>query len=171
MRYCRLFVGTVACVALVSVVLFAAEGGAEAKKLDIVDTAIKAGNFTTLVQALKDAGLVETLKGEGPFTVFAPTDAAWEKIPEERRAALLSVDDERSKIRLTEVLQNHVVAGRLMAADIAGMETVTTMVENQVKVKVEDDKVMLGDATITTADIECSNGVIHVIDTVMVLEK
>lgn len=128
---------------------------------DIVDTAIEAGNFTTLVAAVEAAGLVETLKGEGPFTVFAPTDEAFAKLPEGTVEGLLA-DPEA----LTKILTYHVVPGAVMAADLTDGMTATTVEGQDVTIKV-GDAVMVNDATVTTPDIAASNGVIHVIDTVI----
>lgn len=173
MRHWRLFVGALVSMALIigvsAAVLSAGEGaeGTEAKKPDIVDTLIKAENCSTLLGAVKAAELVETLKGEGPFTIFAPTNAAWEKMPEERRAKLLSPDSEAGKERLSELLLNHVVTGKIMAADLTGRETLGTQAGFDVKILQKEDKVLFGNATITQTDIECSNGVIHLIDAVV----
>lgn len=128
----------------------------------IVDVAIEAGNFKTLVAAVKAAGLVETLSGAGPFTVFAPTDEAFAKLPAGTVEALL-----QDKAKLAKILTYHVVAGKVMAKDVAGMTSAKTIEGGQVTVKAENGKVMINDATVTTADIEASNGVIHVIDKVL----
>jgi uncharacterized surface protein with fasciclin (FAS1) repeats len=128
---------------------------------DIVDTAVSAGDFTTLTAALKAAGLVDTLKGPGPFTVFAPTDAAFAKIPKADLDALLA-----DKAKLTSVLTYHVVPGKVMAKDVkAG--PVKTVEGRSFMVKVDAGKVMVDKATVTKTDIFADNGVIHVIDTVM----
>jgi uncharacterized surface protein with fasciclin (FAS1) repeats len=131
---------------------------------DIVDTAVAAGKFKTLATALTAAGLVDTLKGTGPFTVFAPTDAAFAKLPEGTLADLLKPEN---KEKLKAILTYHVVAGKDMAKDITGLTSVKTVNGKELAIKVVDGKVMIGDATVTTADIEASNGVIHVIDTVL----
>jgi len=132
---------------------------------DIVDTAVAAGDFTTLATALEAAGLVDTLKGEGPYTVFAPTDAAFAAVPKETLDALLA----DPKGALTDVLTYHVVAGKVMASDLSDGMMIDTVNGAQLEVKINaDGTVMIGDATVTTADIETSNGVIHVIDTVLV---
>mgnify|MGYP001043410550 CR=1 FL=1 len=128
---------------------------------DIVDTAIAADGFDTLVAAVQAAGLVETLKGEGPFTVFAPTDEAFAKIPEADLQALLA-DQEA----LTAVLTYHVVPGKVMAADVMGLEEAATVQGAMVDIDTTDG-VMVNDATVVATDIEASNGVIHVIDTVI----
>ena len=137
----------------------AAWSSAQAK--DLVDTAVSAGSFKTLVAAVQAAGLVDTLKGPGPLTVFAPTDAAFAKIPKADLDALL-----KDKAKLTAVLTYHVVAGKVLAADVKPGEVKT--VEGQpVKVTVDGSTVKINDATVTTTDIVTSNGVIHVIDTVL----
>jgi len=131
---------------------------------DIVDTAVAAGQFKTLATALTAAGLVDTLKGPGPFTVFAPTDAAFAKLPEGTVASLLKPEN---KEKLTAILTYHVVAGKAMAKDVMGLSEVKTVNGKELPLKVVDGKVMVGDATVTKADIVASNGVIHVIDTVL----
>ena len=138
-------------------------GDASAKK-DIVDTAVGAGKFNTLAAALKAAGLVETLKGEGPFTVFAPTDEAFAKLPAGTVEDLLKPEN---KEKLTAVLTYHVVAGKAMAKDVAGMDSAKTVNGKELKLEAKDGKVKVGDATVTKADIAATNGVIHVIDTVL----
>ena len=136
---------------------------AEAK--DIVDTAIEAGSFTTLVKAVQAAELVDTLKGEGPFTVFAPTDDAFAALPEGALDDLLLPEN---KEKLAKILTFHVVPGKVMAADVTTMEA-DTAAGVKLPIKVDGDKVMVGDqeATVIKADIETSNGVIHVIDKVV----
>jgi uncharacterized surface protein with fasciclin (FAS1) repeats len=131
---------------------------------DIVDTAVGAGSFTTLAQALTAAGLVDTLKGEGPFTVFAPTDEAFAKVPADTLSKLLANPE-----ALKRVLTYHVLAGEVPAADVES-GTVTMVSGDEATITVEDGKVMIGDATVTTPDVMASNGVIHVIDTVILPE-
>lgn len=128
---------------------------------DIVDTAISAGQFNTLVTAVKQAGLVETLKGDGPFTVFAPTDAAFEKIPAATLNALLA-----DKAALTNVLTYHVVAGKVMAADVVKLASAETVQGQSVMIN-SDNGVMVDNAKVVMTDIQTSNGVIHVIDSVI----
>ena len=128
----------------------------------IVQTAVENGSFTTLVTALTAAGLVGTLSGPGPFTVFAPTDAAFAKIPKETLNAVLA-----DKAQLTKILTYHVVSGKVMASDVMGMSSAPTLEGSEVTVKVVDGKVMINDATVVMADVECTNGVIHVIDSVL----
>ncbi|MDY0018726.1 MAG: fasciclin domain-containing protein, partial [Anaerolineae bacterium] len=129
---------------------------------DIVDSAVSDGRFKTLATALEAAGLVETLKGEGPFTVFAPTDDAFAKLPEGTVEGLLS-----DIPALTDILLYHVVPDKVMAADVVALESATTVLGKEVAVKVEGDKVMINDALVVITDIEASNGVIHVVDTVL----
>lgn len=136
-------------------------GDGQAAKQDIVDTAVSAGSFNTLVAALEAAGLVETLKGEGPFTVFAPTDEAFAKIPSDKLDALL-----QDKEALTKVLTYHVVPGKVTAADVATLDQAETVEGQLLKIKSQDG-VMVNDAHVIKADIMTSNGVIHVIDGVL----
>ncbi len=139
-----------------------ATAGNYGSRKDIVDTAIEAGDFNTLVTAVQAAGLVDTLKGEGPFTVFAPTDAAFAAIPEADLQALLA-DTEA----LTKVLTYHVVAGKVMAADVVNLNSATTVEGSDVAINVSNAGVRIGGANVVTTDIETSNGVIHVIDAVI----
>ena len=129
---------------------------------DIVDTAIAAGSFNTLVAAVDAAGLVDTLKGEGPFTVFAPTDEAFAALPEGTVEALLE-----DIPALTNILLYHVVPGKVMAADVVGLDSADTAAGLPVAISVEGDKVMVGNAQVLTTDVETSNGVIHVVDAVI----
>lgn len=134
------------------------------KDKDIVDTAVGAGNFSTLVAAVKAAGLVETLKGEGPFTVFAPTDEAFAKID---KATLNSLLKPENKDKLTAILTYHVVPGKVMAADVVKIDSAKTVNGQSAAVEVKGDAVMIDGAKVIATDIECSNGVIHVIDSVI----
>lgn len=129
---------------------------------DIVETAVAAGSFSTLATALKAAGLVETLKGKGPFTVFAPTDDAFKKLPAGTLEKLLA-----DKARLTKVLTYHVVSGKVMAADVVKLSEAKTVEGSSVKIAVKEGKVKLNDANVVKTDVGASNGVIHVIDTVI----
>jgi uncharacterized surface protein with fasciclin (FAS1) repeats len=143
-----------------------AVGAEEKAKKDIVDTAVAAGDFKTLVTAVKAADLVETLKGDGPFTVFAPTDAAFAKIPKEKLEALL-----KDKKALAGVLTYHVVAGKVTAADVVKIDSAKTVEGSMLDIKSKDGAVMINGAKVVKADIQCSNGVIHVIDTVLLPSK
>jgi uncharacterized surface protein with fasciclin (FAS1) repeats len=138
----------------------------EAMKMDVVDTAVKAGNFTTLVAALNAAELAETLKGEGPFTVFAPTDDAFAALPEGTVEELLKPE---SKEKLQAILKYHVVPGKVMAADVASMDAETLLEGKTAKVVVneEDGSVTYAGANVVQTDIDATNGVIHVIDAVV----
>ena len=135
-----------------------------AAKADIVDTAVGAGSFKTLVAAVQAAGLVDTLKGAGPFTVFAPTDAAFAKLPKGTVESLLKPEN---KAKLQAILTYHVVAGKVMAADVVKLSGAKTVQGQQVDIKVADGKVTVDDANVVKTDIETSNGVIHVIDSVI----
>lgn len=137
-------------------------GSASAKK-DIVDTAVTAGTFETLVAAVSAADLVNTLKGDGPFTVFAPTDEAFAALPEGTVETLLLPEN---KAQLVEILTYHVVSGKVMSTDLSDDMTAETVQGSEIMIDL-DDGVKINEATVTTADIETSNGVIHVIDAVI----
>ena len=153
----------VMCTALLLALSFSSRAFAADQK-DIVDTAVAAGDFKTLASALQAAGLVDTLKGAGPFTVFAPTDEAFAKLPSGTLQDLLKPEN---KQKLVSILTYHVVPGAVMASDVAKLHEAKTANGQEVKIMAEDGKVMVGDANVTKADIQCSNGVIHVIDTVL----
>lgn len=131
---------------------------------DIVDTAVAAKKFTTLVAAVKAAGLVDTLKGEGPFTVFAPTDEAFGKIDADTIAMLLKPEN---KEKLTAILTYHVVPGRVAAADVVKLTSAKTVNGQEVTIKVVDGSVMVDGAKVVATDIDCGNGIIHIIDSVI----
>ncbi len=133
-------------------------------KKDIVDTAVAAGSFNTLAKALTAAGLVETLKGKGPFTVFAPTDEAFAKLPAGTLDDLLKPEN---KEKLKGILTYHVVSGQVTAKDVIKLKTAKTVNGQELKITVMDGTVMVDNAKVTKTDIMCSNGVIHVIDTVL----
>jgi uncharacterized surface protein with fasciclin (FAS1) repeats len=135
-----------------------------APKADIVDTAVAAGQFNTLAAALEAAGLVDTLKSDGPFTVFAPTDDAFAKLPEGTVETLLKPEN---RDQLVSILTYHVVPGKVMASDVVKISEATTVNGSDIAIKVMDGKVHVNDATVIAADINTSNGVIHVIDTVI----
>jgi uncharacterized surface protein with fasciclin (FAS1) repeats len=136
---------------------------APAQERDIVDTAVAAGNFTTLAKLLTRAGLVDTLKEPGPYTVFAPTDEAFAKVPKRKLRAL-----KQNKRKLRAVLLYHVAAGRLEAADVVERKRIKTLNGKRVRVRVRDSKVFLNQARVTTPDVQASNGVIHVINRVLI---
>jgi uncharacterized surface protein with fasciclin (FAS1) repeats len=129
---------------------------------DIVDTAVSAGSFQTLVAAVKAAGLVDVLKGAGPFTVFAPSDEAFAKLPAGTVEGLL-----KNPEKLKKVLTYHVVAGKVMASDVAGMSSVKTVQGSEARITAEGGAVKIDAAKVIKADIVCDNGVIHVIDQVI----
>lgn len=135
---------------------------AAAADKDIVDTAVGAGSFNTLVTAVKAAGLVDTLKGKGPFTVFAPTDEAFAKVPKAALNALLA-----DKEKLKQVLLYHVVSGKVMASTAVTLKEAKTVQGSAAKISVMGGKAKIDNANIVKTDIECTNGVIHVIDTVI----
>jgi uncharacterized surface protein with fasciclin (FAS1) repeats len=156
MRFARYFAG----LALVAG-LMAAPASAQMQG-DIVDVAVEAGSFNTLAAALQAAGLVDVLKGEGPFTVFAPTDEAFAKLPEGTVEALLQDID-----ALTAILTYHVVAGEVTSDQVVNLTEATTVNGAKVDIAVENGSVKINNATVTAVDIAASNGVIHVIDTVI----
>lgn len=135
---------------------------AEAETKDVVDTAISAGKFNSLAKALGAAGLVEVLKGKGPYTVFAPDDDAFAKLPAESLNSLLADKD-----KLAKVLKLHVVDGTVTAKKVARISSVKSIEGESLAVKKTDGKIAIGDANVIAADIKCSNGVIHVIDKVL----
>ena len=139
----------------------------KAQAADIVETAVAAGNFKTLAAALEAAGLIETLQGEGPFTVFAPTDAAFAKLPAGTVDNLLKPE---SRDMLTAILTYHVVPGAVMAAQVVGLTEAATVNGQSVDISVDGATVKVDSATVTATDIIASNGVIHVIDTVILPE-
>lgn len=149
--------------ALATTTLLSAPALAGGHMKDIVDTAVGAGSFGTLVAAVQAAGLVETLKGEGPFTVFAPTDDAFAALPAGTVEELLKPEN---KDQLIAVLTYHVVPGKVMSTDLADDMSAATVQGGMITIDL-DNGVMVNDATVTTADIETSNGVIHVIDKVI----
>jgi len=158
---------SIALLTVVTLLPFSAHAGkkaaapAAAAEKDIVDTAIAAGSFKTLAKALTEAGLIATLKGAGPFTVFAPTDAAFAKIPKADLDALL-----KDKAKLTKVLTYHVVAGKVLAADVVKLTSAKTVEGGEVTINAKNG-VMVDNAKVTKTDIMATNGVIHVIDTVL----
>ena len=129
---------------------------------DIVDTAVANGSFTTLVAAVQAAGLVDMLKGTGPFTVFAPTDEAFKKLPAGTVEGLL-----KDPAKLKDILLYHVVPGKVTAADVVNLSSADTALGKPIAIKVMDGKVMINDASVVLPDVAASNGVIHVIDSVM----
>jgi uncharacterized surface protein with fasciclin (FAS1) repeats len=151
--------GTAICLAFGTGVVLAAES---TSRKDIVDTAVSAEQFKTLVTAVKAAELVDVLRDEGPYTVFAPNDKAFAKVPKEQLQALLN-----DKEKLQGVLTYHVVPGKVMAADVVKLKSAKTAQGKPVNIVVKDGKVKVNGANVLKTDIECSNGVIHVIDAIL----
>jgi transforming growth factor-beta-induced protein len=158
----RRTVTIMAVIALGTTLLFA--GSKSAPKSDIVETAVAAGQFNTLAKALQAAGLVDTLKGPGPFTVFAPTDEAFAKLPAGAVEDLLKPEN---KEKLVKILTYHVVPGEVKAAQVVKLDQAKTVEGQDVKINVNGGSVMVDNANVVKTDIVCSNGVIHVIDSVM----
>jgi len=156
----------VTAVSALSLVFAAAAfaGGKGYAKKDIVDTAVAAGDFSTLAAALEAGGLVETLKSEGPFTVFAPTDAAFAKLPEGTVESLLLPEN---KEKLVSILTYHVVPGKVKAADVVSIDSASTANGADLRISVEGGSVFVNDSRVVATDIYASNGVIHVVDSVI----
>jgi uncharacterized surface protein with fasciclin (FAS1) repeats len=152
--------------AIVLSVVFSATAMAEhhGKKMDIVDTAASNSDFSTLVAAVKAADLVDALKADGPLTVFAPTNEAFAKLPAGTVESLLLPEN---KAKLVQILTYHVVAGEVMAADVVKIDSAETLEGSSITITVSDDGVKVDNANVITTDIKTSNGVIHVIDTVI----
>lgn len=149
---------------LLSLATFSTGSLSAGEKKDIVDTAVAAGSFKTLAAALGAAGLVDTLKGDGPFTVFAPTDEAFAKLPAGTVEELLKPEN---KAKLTDILTYHVVAGNVEAEAAMKLKTATALNKKTIKLEVKDGALYLNDSKVTSADVKCSNGVIHIIDAVL----
>lgn len=155
----RLFV---ICISFIASLAIA--GGNYSAKKDIVDTAVEAGSFNTLVAAVQSAGLVDTLKGDGPFTVFAPTDEAFAKLPAGTVDSLLMPEN---RDQLIAILTYHVVPGSVKAADVVGLDSATTVQGQNIQIQASNSGVMIDEANVVATDVLASNGVIHVIDTVI----
>lgn len=149
-------------VLLVSAFISAVATSQRAERKDIVDTAVGAGQFKTLVKLVQEVDLVDALRGEGPFTVFAPTDEAFAKLPKAQVEALL-----KDKEALRQVLLYHVVSGKVMSKDVVKLRSAKTLQGQNITIRVQGNTVRINDAKVVKADIECSNGVIHVIDKVI----
>ena len=155
------FTAAVTAALLLATTAFA---GSYGKKSDIVDTAVANGNFTTLAAALEAGDLIDTLKSDGPFTVFAPTDEAFAKLPDGTVEMLLMPEN---KDKLVAILTYHVVAGKVSAADVVTLDSATTANGSDVNINVRDDSVFINDSRVVMTDIRASNGIIHVVDTVI----
>jgi len=149
-------------VAGLALMMGASKAASASNTADIVDTAVKAGSFKTLAKALTAAGLVDTLKGNGPFTVFAPTDEAFAKLPAGTLESLLA-----DIPKLKAILTYHVVPGKVMASEVVKINSATTVNGKSLGIKVDGGSVMVDNAKVIQPDVEASNGVIHVIDTVV----
>jgi uncharacterized surface protein with fasciclin (FAS1) repeats len=163
----RVLIRTGMTAALVAGLAFATgalAGNYGKKKADIVDTAVAAGDFSTLAAALQAGDLVGTLKSDGPFTVFAPTDAAFAKLPEGTLEMLLKPEN---KDKLVAILTYHVVPGKVTSAEVVKLDSAKTVEGSDVKIHVKNDSVYINDARVVAADVGASNGVIHVIDAVI----
>jgi uncharacterized surface protein with fasciclin (FAS1) repeats len=159
---------SVVAAAMAAIGLAVGSADTRAAQKDIVETAITAGQFKTLAAALGAADLVDTLKGSGPFTVFAPTDEAFAKLPAGTVENLLKPEN---KNQLVAILTYHVVPGKVMAADVAKLKEAKTVNGKMLDIKTNGDAVMVNDAKVTATNISASNGVIHVIDTVILPPK
>jgi uncharacterized surface protein with fasciclin (FAS1) repeats len=153
---------TVVAAVIAAVGMIRSAAAADGPAKDIVDTAVSAGSFQTLVKAVQAADLVSTLKSPGPFTVFAPTDEAFAALPKEKLEALL-----KDKAALTSVLTYHVVPGKVLAADVVKMSSAKTVQGQSLSVETKGQEVRVNNAKVIKTDIQCTNGVIHVIDTVL----
>ena len=154
---------SIAIVAVLTLGVVSAQAG-KAPQKDIVDTAVAAGSFNTLATALKAAGLVDTLKGKGPFTVFAPTDEAFAKLPAGTIEDLLKPEN---KAKLASILTYHVVPGAVSSSEVVKMTSAKTVQGESVKISIKDGGVMIDNANVVKTDVIASNGVIHVIDSVI----
>jgi uncharacterized surface protein with fasciclin (FAS1) repeats len=159
----KLTIVSIAAIATLSAGLVFA-GSYGKKSNDIIDVAVNAGSFKTLAAALTAADLVDTLKGDGPFTVFAPTDEAFSKLPAGTVESLLMPEN---RDQLIAILTYHVVAGKVTAADVIKLDSATTVNGQNVSIKVMEGNVMVDNATVSTADVMADNGVIHIIDQVI----
>ena len=149
---------------ILSITMINAHADHHGKKKDIVDTAVAAGSFKTLVAAVKAAGLVDTLKGKGPFTVFAPNDDAFAKLPKETLASLLKPEN---KDKLVDILTYHVVSGAVPAKVAVTLTKATAVNKKDIKVSKKEDGLFLNKSKVIATDIKASNGIIHVIDSVL----
>jgi uncharacterized surface protein with fasciclin (FAS1) repeats len=162
MRKLRITVFVVAVLMVSFLVSASAKSTNDMQEMNIVETAVAAGQFNTLVTTVKTAELVETLSGPGPFTVFAPTDEAFGKLPEGTVEGLLDNIE-----KLKSILTYHVVSGKVMSSDVVNLDSAETVNGQNITITVKDGTVMINNAQVIKADIECTNGVIHVIDTVL----
>jgi uncharacterized surface protein with fasciclin (FAS1) repeats len=162
----RLIISAVLFSFMFSPLLISADNKGNSSKKDIVTIAVESGKFNTLAKALTETGLVEALKGKGPFTVFAPTDEAFAKLPKGTIEALL-----KDKEALKKILLYHVVSGKVTSEEVVKLNKAETLEGQNVMIQVTDGSVMINNSKVTTADVMASNGVIHIIDTVLIPEK
>lgn len=168
LRFSKVMFGFSIFIMAVTLAIVSVRAASHGETKDIVDTAADAGSFNTLVAAIKAAELVETLKGSGPFTVFAPTDEAFSKLPEGTLEELLKPEN---KEKLTAILTYHVVPAKVTAADVVKVDSAPTVNGKDLSISVKDGSVMVDDkATVVKPDVMASNGVIHVIDVVLLPE-
>jgi uncharacterized surface protein with fasciclin (FAS1) repeats len=162
----RLIISAVLFSFMFSPLLISADNKGDSSKKDIVTIAVESGKFNTLAKALTETGLVEALKGKGPFTVFAPTDEAFAKLPKGTIEALL-----KDKEALKKILLYHVVSGKVTSEEVVKLNKAETLEGQNVMIQVTDGSVMINNSKVTTTDVMASNGVIHIIDTVLIPEK
>lgn len=153
---------TILCLSFIASLAIA--GGNYSMKKDIVDTAVEAGSFGTLVAAVQAAGLVDTLKGDGPFTVFAPTDEAFAKLPAGTVESLLKPEN---RDQLIAILTYHVVPGKVQASDVVSLNRAKTVQGQEIMIQTSGSNVMIDNANVVATDVLASNGVIHIIDEVI----
>jgi uncharacterized surface protein with fasciclin (FAS1) repeats len=163
MKRIRIILALLAVAAVAATAIGSSATAAARNDADIVGTAVSAGNLTTLTKLLTRAGLVDTLRRPGPYTVFAPTDAAFKKVPTKTLDALL-----RDKAKLKAVLLYHVVAGKVTAQDVVNLSSATTVSGKSVRIRVTGSNVFVNDAKVTSPDVMASNGVIHVVNRVLI---
>lgn len=161
----RLIISAILFSFLFSSLLISGDNKGDSSKKDIVTIAVESGKFSTLAKALTETGLVDALKGEGPFTVFAPTDEAFAKLPKGTIEALL-----KDKDALKKILLYHVVSGKVTSKQVVKLNKAETLSGQNIKIQITDGTVMINDSKVTTADVMASNGVIHIIDTVLLPE-
>jgi uncharacterized surface protein with fasciclin (FAS1) repeats len=162
----RLIISAVLFSFMFSSLLISGDNKGDSSKKDIVTIAVESGKFNTLAKALTETGLVEALKGKGPFTVFAPTDEAFAKLPKGTIEALL-----KDKEALKKILLYHVVSGKVTSKEVVKLNKAETLEGQNVKIQITDGSVMTNNSKVTTADVMASNGVIHIIDTALIPEK
>jgi uncharacterized surface protein with fasciclin (FAS1) repeats len=162
----RLIISAVLFSFLFSSLLISSDNKGDSSKKDIVTIAVESGKFNTLAKALTETGLLDALKGKGPFTVFAPTDEAFSKLPEGTIESLL-----KDKEALKKILLYHVVSGNVTSSEVVKLKKAETLEGQDVNIQINDGSVMINNSKVTTPDVMASNGVIHIIDTVLIPKK